>query len=209
MPSDTEEDRVPDSNEANAPMTEEQILAATLGERKPLNASIHLAAYDPSWPEWFARLEKRIRGALGSRVLVLEHVGSTSLPGLSAKPIIDMVLAVEDSADEAAYVAPLEKHGFVLRIREPDWHEHRLLKSSDPKGNLHVFSAGCAEVERMVLFRDWLRSHPDDRSWYETTKRELAARTWKYTQNYADAKSEVVEQILARARRKGRPANEQ
>jgi GrpB-like predicted nucleotidyltransferase (UPF0157 family) len=132
-------------------------------------------------------------------MVLLEHVGSTSVPGLSAKPIIDMVLAVTDSADEASYVRPLEEKGYTLRIREPDWYEHRLLKSPEIAGNLHVFSAGCPEIERMVLFRDWLRTHDEDRLLYEATKRELAARTWRYVQNYADAKSEVVLTILGRA----------
>jgi GrpB-like predicted nucleotidyltransferase (UPF0157 family) len=186
---------------ANAPMTEEQILAVTIGERKPHNNTIYLAPYDPAWPSLFSQLEARIREALGDDVLLLEHVGSTSVPGLSAKPIIDMVLAVADSSDEPAYVPRLEEKGFTLRIREPDWYEHRLLKAPDIQGNLHVFSAGCEEIERMLLFRDWLRSHADDRLRYEGAKRELAARTWKYTQNYADAKGEIVEEMLARALR--------
>jgi GrpB-like predicted nucleotidyltransferase (UPF0157 family) len=184
-----------------APMTEEQIMAVTVGERKPWSRTIHLAPYDAVWPSLFSRLEKRIREALGDGVILLEHVGSTAVPGLSAKPIIDMVLAVADSSDEASYVKPLEENEFTLRIREPDWYGHRLLKSRDVRGHLHVFSAACEEIERMLLFRDWLRDHPDDRLLYEETKRELAARTWKYRQNYADAKSEVVEEILARARR--------
>lgn len=184
----------------NAPMTEEELLAVTVGQRKPLNGTITLAPYDPAWPALFEQEATRIRAAVGKGVLLLEHVGSTSVPGLMAKPIIDMVLAVADSADEDAYVPALEKAGYRLRIREPQWHEHRLLKSPHIAGNLHVFSAGCTEIERMVLFRDWLRAHDDDRARYQETKRELAGRTWKYTQNYADAKSEVVEGILARAR---------
>jgi GrpB-like predicted nucleotidyltransferase (UPF0157 family) len=88
----------------------------------------------------------------------------------------------------------------VLRIREPDFFQHRMLKAPVIAGNLHVFSAGCEEIDTMLLFRDWLRNHPEDRKRYEDTKRELAARTWKYTQNYADAKGEVVHRILARAR---------
>lgn len=111
-----------------------------------------------------------------------------------------MVLAVADSSDELSYVKPLEEKGYTLRIREPDWYEHRLLIPPDVQGNLHVFSAGCEEIEQMLLFRDWLRDHRDDRLLYEETKRKLAARMWKYTQNYADAKSEVVQEILARAR---------
>ena len=196
-----EEDRSTDSPRANTPMTEDQIIAATVGERQPLNSTVYLAPYDPAWPSLFTRLAKQIHEALGDAILLLEHVGSTSVPGLSAKPIIDMVLAVADSSDESSYVKPLEEKGYTLRIREPDWYEHRLLKPPEVEGNLHVFSAGCKEIERMLLFRDWLRIHADDRLLYEETKRELAARTWKYTQNYADAKAEVVQEILARARR--------
>ena len=195
------DDRSTDSPRANTPLTEEQILAATVGERQPLNSTIYLAPYDPAWPSLFTRLAKHIHEALGDSLLLLEHVGSTSVPGLSAKPIIDMVLAVADSSDELSYVKPLEEKGYTLRIREPDWYKHRLLKPPDVQGNLHVFSDGCEEIEQMLLFRDWLRDHRDDRLLYEETKRKLAARTWKYTQNYADAKSEVVQEILARARR--------
>jgi GrpB-like predicted nucleotidyltransferase (UPF0157 family) len=111
-----------------------------------------------------------------------------------------MVLAVVDSTDEPSYVPPLEAEGFALRIREPDWFEHRLLRASDVRGNLHVFSAGCDEIDRMLTFRNWLRIHDADRRLYETGKRDLAARTWKHVQNYADAKSEVIENILTRAR---------
>jgi GrpB-like predicted nucleotidyltransferase (UPF0157 family) len=195
-----EEEKATNSPRANTPMTEEQIIAATVGPRQPLNNTIYLAPYDPEWPTLFTRLKKQIQEALGEEMLLLEHVGSTSVPGLSAKPIIDMVMAVADSSDEASYVKPLEEKGYTLRIREPDWYEHRLLKPPEVQGNLHVFSAGCQEIEQMVLFRDWLRDHADDRLLYEATKRELAAQTWKYTQNYADAKSEVIQAILARAR---------
>jgi GrpB-like predicted nucleotidyltransferase (UPF0157 family) len=188
-----------DATGPNGPMTEEQILAATVGARKPINSTIYLAPYDPSWSSTFVQLKGQILKALGSDVRLLEHVGSTSVPGLSAKPIIDMLLVVEDSSAENTFVQPLEAIGYQLRIREPDWYEHRLLKLADPKVNLHVFSEGCQEIDRMLHFRDRLREHDDDRILYEQAKRELAARTWKYTQNYADAKSEVVGEILARA----------
>jgi GrpB-like predicted nucleotidyltransferase (UPF0157 family) len=147
----------------------------------------------------FAREEGRIRAILGDRVLRLEHTGSTSVPGLAAKPVIDMTLVVPDSSDESSYVPLLEAAGYVLRIREPDWYEHRVLKGPDTNVNLHVFSAGSPEIDRMVGFRDWLRTHDDDRDLYERTKRELAAQEWKYVQNYADAKTAVVEEIIARA----------
>jgi GrpB-like predicted nucleotidyltransferase (UPF0157 family) len=189
------------------PLTEEEIRASMVGELTQHAATIHLAVYDPTWPLLFRREDARIRRTLGDRVLRLEHVGSTSVPGLSAKPIVDMTLVVADSSDENAYVPDLEGAGYFLRIREPDWYEHRILKGPDTNVNLHVFSDGCTEVERMVAFRDWLpvafrdwlRTHDDDRELYESAKRDLAAREWKYVQNYADAKSEIVRRILARA----------
>ena len=181
------------------PLSDEEIRAAVVGELAEHNRTIHLAEYDPEWPRLFEREAARIRGALGPEVLQLEHAGSTSVPGLAAKPIIDMVLVVADTRDEAAYVPPLEAAGYVLRIREPDWFEHRCFKGPDTKVNLHTFSDGCEEVDRMLAFRDWLRTHDDDRKLYLSAKRELATREWKYVQNYADAKSLVVEDIISRA----------
>jgi hypothetical protein len=96
-------------------------------------------------------------------------------------------------------VPPMEAAGYVLRIREPDWYEHRLFKGPDTNINLHVFSARCIEIERMLGFRDHLRGNASDRALYAATKRELAARHWRYVQEYADAKTEVVEAIIARA----------
>lgn len=181
--------------------TDEYLAVVTIGERRPLNSTIHLAPYEPRWPSDFAKLANRIGGALGEQVLLLEHVGSTSVPGLSAKPIIDSVLAVHDSADERSYAPLLEREGFVLRIREPNWFEHRLFKTPEMDGNLHVFSAGCEEIGRMLTFRDWLRTHEEDRLRYEETKRALAARTWRHVQDYADAKSGIIQEILACALR--------
>jgi len=185
---------------ANAPLTEEQLRAATIGELVPLVGPIQIVDYDPEWPRLFEREAERIQTALGDRVLLIEHVGSTSVPGLAAKPRIDILLVVADSADESTYVPALEAAGYVLRIREPDWYEHRVFKGPDMDVNLHVFSRDCPEIERMLLFRDWLRSNASDRQLYERTKRELARKDWKYTQNYADAKTSVVEEIIARAR---------
>lgn len=182
-----------------APVTDEALQAVTVGERTPHDAPVTLVDYDPAWPALFEREARRIRAALGEAVVRLEHTGSTSVPGLAAKPIIDITLIVPDSADEAAYVPQLEAAGYVLRIREPHWHEHRVLKGPDTDVNLHVFSPGSLELERMVGFRDWLRTHADDRELYERTKRELAARTWRHIQHYADAKTAVVEEIIGRA----------
>lgn len=179
--------------------TEEQLQAVHIGQLKPLNGPIQIVDYDAMWPGLFEREAERIRAALGERVLLLEHVGSTSVPGLAAKPRIDIILAVADSADEPSYVPALEGAGYVLHIREPDWFEHRLFRGLDTDVNLHVLSSGCSEIDKMLLFRDWLRSNATDRQLYERTKRELARQNWKYTQNYADAKTAVVEEILARA----------
>jgi GrpB-like predicted nucleotidyltransferase (UPF0157 family) len=187
-------------SESSEPFTtEDQLRAVTVGDLTPLTVSILIVDYDPDWPRLFARESNRIRGVLNSVALRIEHVGSTSIPGLAAKPVIDMILVVHDSADEPSYVTSLEAAGYVLRIREPAWHQHRLFKGPDTNVNLHVFSEGCPEVDRMLRFRDWLRIDEADRLLYERTKRELAKRPWKYTQNYADAKTAVVEEIMKRA----------
>lgn len=178
---------------------EDEILKAYVAGQKPSSGPIAVVDYDPRWPGEFQAEAGRVRGALGAGVLRLEHAGSTSVPGLPAKPIIDMVLVLADSADEPAYVPAMEAAGFTLCIREPEWHEHRVFRGPRRPINLHVFSAGCPEVERMLAFRDRLRACAADRELYARTKRELAKKDWKYVQNYADAKTEVVRDILARA----------
>jgi GrpB-like predicted nucleotidyltransferase (UPF0157 family) len=185
--------------ENHTPLTEEQIRAHTIGELQPLSSRISIVEYDPHWPDRFHREADRIRATLGDRARQIEHAGSTSVPGLPAKPVIDIVLVVANSADEAVYVPPLEAAGYVLRIREAHWYEHRMFKGPDTDVNLHVFSAGCPEIDRMLQFRDWLRQHTADRDLYARTKRALAQENWKYVQNYADAKTAVVEEILGRA----------
>src|SRR5437667_6435289 len=163
---------------AYVPSTEEQIRATQVGELVPLVSPIQIVDYDPEWPRLYEREAERVQSTLGDRVLLLEHVGSTSVPGLAAKPRIDMVLVVANSADEPAYVPALEAAAYVLRIREPDWYEHRVFKGPDTNINLHGFSQGCPEIERMLLFRNWLCSYTDDRRLYDRTKRELARKDW-------------------------------
>lgn len=182
------------------PLTEEQIRACTIGELKPLSGQILIADYDPRWPDLFEREAERIRALLGRKALRIEHTGSTSVPGLAAKPIIDVLLVVTGSAEEDAYVPALEAAGYLLRIREPDWFEHRMFHGPDTEINLHVLSAACPEIDRMLTFRDWLRGNPADRDLYGRTKLALARNHWKYSQNYADAKTAIIEEILARAR---------
>ena len=184
----------------------EEIAAAAVNAPQPYAVKVVIEDYNPEWPTWYASDEEAIRAALGPGVVRIEHTGSTSVPGLAAKPIIDILLLVPDSADEPAYVPALESIGYTLRAREPNWYEHRLLVQRAEDGaphsiNLHVHSPESAapEVERILAFRDWLRTHPDDRARYESIKRDLANRDWKYVQHYANAKSDIVEEILSRA----------
>jgi GrpB-like predicted nucleotidyltransferase (UPF0157 family) len=180
---------------------EAELAASRIGPPRRLDGQVLLSDYNTAWPSLFEGLAARLRSSLGDRVLELHHAGSTSVPGLAAKPVIDMILIVADSADEGSYLAPLDAAGFALAVREPDWFEHRCLRHSAPDANLHVFSQGCPEIRRMLAFRDHLRTDQDDRRLYEETKRALAARTWAFMQDYADAKSEVVAAIMERALR--------
>jgi GrpB-like predicted nucleotidyltransferase (UPF0157 family) len=161
-----------------------------------LAVRIQIAPSDAAWTRWFEQQSNRIRQALGSAAIAIDHVGSTAVPGLSAKPIIDIVLTVADSSREETYAPALEAIGFSLTVREPRWFEHRMFKHSNPSTHLHVFSNGCAEVIRMQRFRDRLRIHDADRLLYEAAKRELSKRPWETVQDYADAKTDVVRQIL-------------
>jgi GrpB-like predicted nucleotidyltransferase (UPF0157 family) len=180
------------------PDQERGLRAAWVTEPPQVNGPITLAQYDPAWPALFEREAATIRGLLGDTVLRLEHIGSTSVPGLAAKPIIDMLLVIEDPAQEDRYVPQLEGAGFRLAIREPDWYEHRVLKGTGVAINLHVLPPQSPEIDRYLRFRGQLRADESDRELYERTKRELSGRTWTYVQQYADAKSQVVEAILAR-----------
>lgn len=137
---------------------------------KPQPEIIEVVPYDPAWPEFYLAIAEKITAALGATVLQLEHIGSTAVPGLAAKPVIDIDLTVPDPALEADYVPALTSLGFDLYIREPSWHQHRCLRLHDPRVNLHVFGPACTESIRHLMFRDWLRTHPEDRALYERAK---------------------------------------
>jgi GrpB-like predicted nucleotidyltransferase (UPF0157 family) len=158
---------------------------------------IKIVDYDPDWPKKFETHARIIADTLGGSALQIEHVGSTSVPGLAAKPIIDILVVVPNSANEPAYLPQLEAAGYVLRVREPDWNEHRMFRTPEKEVHIHIYSAGCPEIERNLTFRDRLRRNIDDRSRYERTKRELAAKEWSDMNAYADAKTEVIESIIA------------
>ena len=186
------------------PLSDDYLRAHTVGELKPLAAPIRVVEYDPEWPHRSRTGGGGDRGGSRQDALRIEHVGSTAgSPVSAAKPIIDILLVVAHSAQEAEYLPLLESAGYQLHIREPEWHEHRMLKGGDTDVNLHVFSTGCPEIDKMLGFRDWLRSDAGDRDLYARTKVALAQQDWIYTQNYADAKTAVIEEILQKRRGAG------
>ncbi|WP_096877175.1 GrpB family protein [Oenococcus oeni] len=172
--------------------------SVTLGQVKQ-NPQISLQPYDTGWIKSYREEEERIKTALQEKALLIEHVGSTSVPGLSFKPIIDILLLVRDSSKEDDYVPNLITKGYVLRIREPEWYEHRMFKSKTKDINLHVFSLGCKEAQEMLNFRNWLRINDHDRLQYEAAKQELVSKKWQAVQEYADAKTPIVKRIKERA----------
>ncbi len=172
-------------------------LRGLVGE--PEKVDIVVVDYDPAWPRRFEVERQRIMRALGDRALAVDHVGSTSVPHLAAKPIIDINLMVTDSSDEQSYVPDLVAAGYELRVREPEWFEHRMFRTSAHDAHVHVFSVGSSEIVRMRAFRDWLRAHDGDRELYASTKRALAQCDWPTMQHYADAKGQIVEEIMSRA----------
>jgi GrpB-like predicted nucleotidyltransferase (UPF0157 family) len=176
---------------------EERLREIIIGEIEP--RKVVVVDYDPAWPERYRRQEAKIRAALGRAALSVEHVGSTSVPGLAAKPIVDILLVVEDSGQEASYLPALEEAGYVLRVREPDLDEHRMFRTPEKDVHVHVYSAGSPEIGRYLLLREQMRKDEGDRELYARTKRELASKEWPSVDHYADAKTEVIEGILARA----------
>jgi GrpB-like predicted nucleotidyltransferase (UPF0157 family) len=164
---------------------------------------IEIAVYDPDWPKKFETHARIIADALCDSALRIEHIGSTSVPGLSAKPIIDILVVVRDSADESAYLPQLEAAGYRLRVREPDWNEHRMLRTPEQDVHIHIYSTNCPEIERNLTFRDRLRRNTEDRRRYEQLKRELAAKEWADMNAYAQAKTDVIESIIEAARAAG------
>jgi GrpB-like predicted nucleotidyltransferase (UPF0157 family) len=169
-----------------------------IGPRQP--GPVTLVKWDPAWPARFERERARIRQALPGVARRVEHIGSTAVRGLAAKPIIDILVTVADVNDEATVVSRLEKAGYVLRVREPG---HRMFRTPDLSVQVHVLDDGDDEADRYLVFRDRLRSSPQDRAVYERLKRELAGREWEEIGHYAHAKGPLIEAILARARARG------
>ena len=163
---------------------------------------IEVTEPDPAWPRQYDELAGLIGEALGWRVLQLEHVGSTSVPGLAAKPVIDIDLTVADPEHEQAYVPALEVIGFRLVIREPWWYGHRALRADEPRSNLHVFGFDSPELVRHRIFRDWLRGNPDERDRYAAAKRQAASAAnagGEHVMQYNARKQQVIREIYHRA----------
>ncbi|CAN5607308.1 GrpB family protein [soil metagenome] len=157
---------------------------------------LFLVDHDPAWAAAYATHESRVRGALGGLAVAVEHIGSTSVPGLAAKPIIDVLVVVPDITAEEDYLEPLLACGYVLRVREPG---HRLVRTEERDVHLHILEPADRAAHDYLLLRDHLRVDADDRRLYESTKRELLSREWSDMNAYADAKTTVIEEIKARA----------
>jgi GrpB-like predicted nucleotidyltransferase (UPF0157 family) len=168
--------------------------AVLVGPRE--SGPVTIAEYDATWPAKFQEHRRRIATALGERARGIEHIGSTAVPGLAAKPIVDVLITVDDPDDEEAYLPDLLAAGYVLRVREPG---HRMVRPPTHDANVHVWAAGSEDARRYLAFRDRLRRSTEDRDRYEAVKRSLADRDWPSRQHYARAKSDVVAEILRRA----------
>lgn len=176
-------------------LTDDRLAAMLVRGLRPTR--VELAEYDPRWADRFAARAAELRQVLGERARLIEHVGSTSVPGLVAKPIVDIVVGIDDPDDEPAYLPDIESIGYDLRVRSP---QHRCLRIGDPDEpvNLHCYPPGHAETRKYLILRDRLRASAADRERYAAVKRELAKREWPDINYYAEAKGPVIREILAR-----------
>jgi GrpB-like predicted nucleotidyltransferase (UPF0157 family) len=158
--------------------------------------AVVICDYDEAWPERFTGIQVRVRAALGGAAVRVEHIGSTAVPGLAAKPIVDVLVTVVDPDDEPAFRPALEALGYQLRVREPG---HRMFRTAARDVHIHVWADSDAEVGRYLRFRDRLRASSEDRAAYERLKRDLAKQDWSDINYYADAKGSLISEILDRA----------
>ncbi len=161
---------------------------------------IDIVAYRPVWVTEFMQHEEKIRNALGSVALCIEHIGSTSVPELAAKPVIDMLVVVDDPSKEDLYLPAMIECGYELRVREPDFEEHRMFRTPERDVHIHIFPKGSGEIERYLLFRDFLRFDSETRIKYETLKRKLSTLNWADMNEYADAKTSFIEDVIKTAK---------
>jgi GrpB-like predicted nucleotidyltransferase (UPF0157 family) len=164
---------------------------------------LDLALHDPDerWADVYREHRQRILEALSAVDVQIEHIGSTSVPGLAAKPVVDIVVAVEDITAEEDHLDALLAAGYELRVREPG---HRLVRTPARDVHVHLYGRDDPAVADYLLLRDHLRSDAADRALYERTKRDLLGRRWEDSNDYADAKTEVITAIKERARSSAR-----
>ena len=177
-------------------LTDADLDSVLIGGRE--HRPIVVVGYDERWPSRYEGLAQQVVASLKGQEVSVHHIGSTAVPGLAAKPIIDLLLVVQDVEAERDYVQHLEEAGFVLRVREPG---HRMFRTPKRDVHLHVLSAGAPEITDYLDFRDWLRTDQGDRVLYSSAKQHLARQDWSDMNYYAEAKSGTVLQILERARR--------
>ena len=163
----------------------------------PEKLEVGLDDYDARWTQDYRHHRRRILDALAAVDVDVEHIGSTAVPGLAAKPIVDIVVAVPDITAEEEYLDKLLAAGYELRVREPG---HRLVRTPTRDVHVHVYERGDAAVHEYLLLRDHLRTHAGDRALYEGVKRALISQQWDDMNDYADAKNDVILAIKARAR---------
>jgi GrpB-like predicted nucleotidyltransferase (UPF0157 family) len=170
------------------------------------NRAIEIVPYRSDWPSQFQYHRERIKNTLGSTALRIEHIGSTSVEGLAAKPIVDILVVVSNPAKEDTYPAGMLSAGYELRVREPEFHEHRMFRTPERDVHIHFFPADSGEIERHLLFRDFLRANPETCDRYAALKRELSTRDWESMNAYANAKTAFIEDVLRLARTSKPPA---
>ncbi|WP_209008818.1 GrpB family protein [Pseudovibrio japonicus] len=167
----------------------------------PEKREIKIERYNPRWPEIYEVHKEKVSKAFSGIEHRTEHIGSTSVNGLAAKPIVDMLVVISDPGNEKLYREAMENQGYQLRVREPDFDEHRMFRTFEQDVHIHVFPEGSKEVERYLLFRDHLRRHADVRSGYEALKRKQSEKNWSDMNAYAEAKTEFIETIICEAKR--------
>ncbi len=169
------------------------------GSERAVSDPIEVLPYDERWPARFAEWRERLRQALGETAVRIEHIGSTAVPGLAAKALIDIQVGVRDLEDEPSYVPAIEALGVPLRLREPG---HRLFRPSGDRPRttqIHVYRSGSAEERDHLLFRDFLRTHPDAREGYARMKRQVAGRYRDDRIAYNEAKTGFILDAMERA----------
>jgi GrpB-like predicted nucleotidyltransferase (UPF0157 family) len=171
-------------------------------EHETVKDEVVIIPYDPEWPNLFAHLGGALRAALGDFALRIDHIGSTSVPGLDAKPVIDVQISVASLEPLDAYRAPLESLGYVFRADNTERTKRYFRESPGlRRTHIHVRRAGSFSEQFALLFRDYLRAHADDARRYAKVKHRLANSYRHDRHGYTDAKIPHVWEIMTRADR--------